>query len=75
VGELDDDAWETLEGSVNVGVGTCNVMGTATKMAAVAEVPGFPLPGSTLPATASSRVSPPEGLETSLSSFLVRTSS
>ncbi|MGD6980760.1 MULTISPECIES: dihydroxy-acid dehydratase [Citricoccus] len=53
VGALDDGAWERLEGSVNVGVGTCNVMGTATTMAAVAEVLGFALPGSTLPAAAS----------------------
>ncbi|MEV4900116.1 dihydroxy-acid dehydratase [Citricoccus sp. NPDC055426] len=53
VGELDDGAWMALEGSVNVGVGTCNVMGTATTMAAVAEVLGFALPGSTLPAAAS----------------------
>ncbi|QCU77174.1 dihydroxy-acid dehydratase [Citricoccus sp. SGAir0253] len=53
VGALDDGAWAELEGGVNVGVGTCNVMGTATTMAAVAEVLGFALPGSTLPAAAS----------------------
>lgn len=47
-GEVGDDEWERLEGDVNVGVGTCNVVGTATTMAAVAEVLGFALPGSSL---------------------------
>ena len=55
MGELDDEGWAELEGSVNVGVGTCNVMGTATTMAAIAEVLGFALPGSSLPAAASER--------------------
>ncbi|NKX50718.1 dihydroxy-acid dehydratase, partial [Arthrobacter deserti] len=37
----------------NIGVGTCNVMGTATTMAAVAEMLGFALPGSALQGAAS----------------------
>ncbi|MER2134316.1 MAG: dihydroxy-acid dehydratase [Arthrobacter sp.] len=45
VGELDDEEWLELEGNLNVSVGTCNVMGTAATMAAVAEVLGFALPG------------------------------
>lgn len=49
VGEVSDADWLSLEGSVNTGVGTCNVMGTATTMAAVAEMLGFALPGSALP--------------------------
>lgn len=53
VGEVSDADWLALEGSVNTGVGTCNVMGTATTMAAVAEMLGFALPGSALPAAAS----------------------
>lgn len=57
VGELDDEAWAELEGRVNIGVGTCNVLGTATTMAAVAETLGFALPGSTLaPAASATRV-------------------
>lgn len=50
VGAVSDEDWLALEGKVNVGVGTCNVMGTATTMAAIAEMLGFALPGSTLPA-------------------------
>ena len=53
VGEVSDSEWEELEGCVNVGVGTCNVLGTATTMAAIAEMLGFALPGSTLPPAAS----------------------
>jgi dihydroxy-acid dehydratase len=48
LGRLDDDEWRTLEGDLNVGVGTCNVLGTAVTMAAIAEVLGFALPGSAL---------------------------
>lgn len=48
VGEVDDEQWVELEGDLNVDVGTCNVMGTAATMAAVAEVLGFALPGSAL---------------------------
>ena len=54
-GEASDAEWLALEGKVNVGVGTCNVMGTAITMAAVAEVLGFALPGSALPPAASER--------------------
>ncbi|MHB1172136.1 MAG: dihydroxy-acid dehydratase [Lacisediminihabitans sp.] len=53
VGELNDADWLELEGKVNIGVGTCNVMGTATTMAAVAEMLGFALPGSALQSAAS----------------------
>ncbi len=48
LGRLDDAEWNELEGALNVGVGTCNVLGTAITMAAVAEVLGFVLPGSAL---------------------------
>lgn len=55
-GELSDEDWQRLEGCLNGGVGTCNVMGTATTMAAIAEVLGLALPNSTLlPATGSER--------------------
>jgi len=54
LGQLDDEEWFAFEGRTNIGVGTCNVMGTATTMAAIAEVLGFAPPGSTLPAAASS---------------------
>jgi dihydroxy-acid dehydratase len=47
-GALDDDAWGALEGCLNGGFGTCNVMGTATTMAIVAETLGMALPGSAL---------------------------
>lgn len=50
VGLVNDEDWRELEGRSNIGVGTCNVMGTATTMAAVAEMLGFALPGSSLPA-------------------------
>lgn len=48
LGHLDDTSWRELESSLNTGVGTCNVLGTAITMAAVAEVLGFALPGSAL---------------------------
>ncbi|HXF02854.1 MAG TPA: dihydroxy-acid dehydratase [Arthrobacter sp.] len=48
VGEMEDAEWLDLEGNINVSVGTCNVMGTASTMAAIAEVLGFALPGSSL---------------------------
>jgi dihydroxy-acid dehydratase len=55
-GDLSDDDWAELEGVLNVGVGSCNVLGTATTMAAIAEVLGFALPGSALlPAASESR--------------------
>lgn len=53
LGNVDDAQWRELEGAVNVGVGTCNVMGTATTMAIIAEVLGFALPGSSLASAAS----------------------
>lgn len=53
-GEVDQQEWAEFEGNLNTGVGTCNVMGTASSMAAIAEVLGFALPGSTFPAAASS---------------------
>ncbi|MDF1503345.1 dihydroxy-acid dehydratase, partial [Roseisolibacter sp. H3M3-2] len=55
-GALGDAEWAALEGEVNVGVGTCNVMGTAITMAAIAEVLGFALPGSALPSAASAEL-------------------
>lgn len=56
-GLVGDDEWLSLEGRFNTGVGTCNVMGTAITMAAVAEVLGFSLPGSSLAvATGAERV-------------------
>ena len=48
LGNLDDAEWKELEGSLNTGVGSCNVLGTATTMASIAEVLGFALPGSSL---------------------------
>ena len=48
LGNLDDEEWLELEGSLNTGIGSCNVLGTATTMAAIAEVLGFALPGSSL---------------------------
>lgn len=47
-GRVSDAEWLELEGRLNTGFGTCNVMGTATTMAAVAEVLGFALPGTSL---------------------------
>ncbi|MCU1479393.1 MAG: dihydroxy-acid dehydratase [Subtercola sp.] len=48
IGRLGDDEWLKLEGDLNVGVGTCNVLGTATTMASIAEILGFAVPGATL---------------------------
>ncbi|MDQ1688115.1 MAG: hypothetical protein QOK42_1090 [Frankiaceae bacterium] len=47
-GRVSDDEWQALEGQLIAGFGTCNVMGTATTMSAIAEVLGFSLPGSSL---------------------------
>lgn len=44
VGEVDDAEWQEFEGNLNTDVGTCNVMGTASSMAAIAAVLGFALP-------------------------------
>lgn len=46
LGEVNDEEWLEFEGNLNINVGTCNVMGTASSMAAIAEVLGFALPGS-----------------------------
>ncbi|MFJ6393872.1 dihydroxy-acid dehydratase [Streptomyces sp. NPDC091972] len=55
-GELDDDEWQAIEGSLVPGVGTCNVLGTAVTMAMIAETLGMSLPGSSLlPATSGAR--------------------
>jgi dihydroxy-acid dehydratase len=55
-GSLSEADWVALEGELNPGIGTCNVMGTATTMAVVAEVLGMTLPGtSLLPATGAAR--------------------
>ncbi len=45
-GDLDEAAWTETEAGLNDGPGTCNVMGTASTMAAVAECLGFSVPGS-----------------------------
>lgn len=55
VGEVDDAEWLEFEGNLNTDVGTCNVMGTASSMAAIAEVLGFALPGSSFPDAVSAR--------------------
>lgn len=55
-GRLDDEGWQELEGCLNPDIGTCNVMGTATTVAAMAEALGFSLPGSSLhPAVSAER--------------------
>jgi dihydroxy-acid dehydratase len=56
IGRLGDDEWQKLEGELNVGVGTCNVLGTATTMASIAEILGFAVPGAALlPANSSAQ--------------------
>ncbi len=51
-GELDDAAWQALEGCMTRSPGTCNTAGTATTMTAAAEALGFSLPGAhSIPAT------------------------
>ncbi|MCW2545474.1 MAG: dihydroxy-acid dehydratase [Frankiales bacterium] len=47
-GQLDDTQWQDLEGSICPSSGVCNVLGTATTLAMIAEVLGFALPGSSL---------------------------
>jgi dihydroxy-acid dehydratase len=46
IGAVSDEDWTELEDRLNINVGTCNVMGTASTMSAVAEVLGFALPGT-----------------------------
>jgi dihydroxy-acid dehydratase len=60
-GDLDDAAWEELEGRIVPGAGTCNVLGTAVTMAMIAETLGMALPGtSLLPATSGARTAAAE---------------
>jgi len=55
-GLLSDEDLSCVEACLNDGVGTCNVLGTATTMAIIAEVIGMALPGSALlPATSARR--------------------
>ncbi|MBL3700710.1 dihydroxy-acid dehydratase [Leucobacter luti] len=55
VGEVDDAEWLEFEGNLNTDVGTCNVLGTASTMAAIAELLGFALPGSAFAESVSAR--------------------
>jgi dihydroxy-acid dehydratase len=58
---LGDAAWREVEATLNAGIGTCNVMGTAATMAAVAEVLGLSLPGTAfLPAGSGARIAAAE---------------
>ena len=60
-GTVDDAAWLDVEETLNSGVGTCNVMGTAATMAILAEVLGFSLPGTALlPANSAARATAAE---------------
>ena len=45
-GHISDDEWNELEAVYAGGVGTCNTMGTASTMAAIAEALGMLLPGT-----------------------------
>jgi len=47
-GQLSDREWSCLETCLNVSVGTCNVLGTASTMATAAEALGMALPGAAL---------------------------
>jgi dihydroxyacid dehydratase/phosphogluconate dehydratase len=46
-GELSDERWAELEAALTLGKGTCNTMGTASTMGALAESLGLAWPGST----------------------------
>jgi dihydroxy-acid dehydratase len=46
-GELSDDRWAELETALTLGKGSCNTMGTASTMGALAEALGLAWPGST----------------------------
>jgi dihydroxy-acid dehydratase len=46
-GELSDERWAALERALALGKGTCNTMGTASSMGAIAEALGLAWPGST----------------------------
>jgi dihydroxy-acid dehydratase len=47
-GEISDAEWQHLEGALCASVGVCNVLGTATTMAMMAEALGIAPPGSAL---------------------------
>lgn len=47
-GKVTAEEWDGLEDSFCVGAGVCNVLGTATTMAVLAEALGMALPGSAL---------------------------
>jgi dihydroxy-acid dehydratase len=46
-GELSDERWAELETALTLGKGSCNTMGTASTMGALAEALGIAWPGST----------------------------
>ncbi len=46
-GQLSNDQWAELERALTLGKGTCNTMGTASTMGALAEALGLAWPGST----------------------------
>ncbi len=46
-GQLSDERWADLERALTLGKGSCNTMGTASSMGAVAEALGLAWPGST----------------------------
>ena len=46
-GKIDADEWVSLESRMTRSPGTCNTMGTASTMTAIAEALGLALPGST----------------------------
>ncbi len=46
-GNLSDEDWELLESRMTRSHGTCNTMGTASTMTAIAEMLGMSLPGAT----------------------------
>ena len=51
VGKITEDDWVELESKMTRSIGTCNTMGTASTMTAIAEAMGMTLPGaSSLPA-------------------------
>jgi dihydroxy-acid dehydratase len=46
-GQLSDEQWEQFEVALTLGRGTCNTMGTASSMGALAETLGLAWPGAT----------------------------
>ena len=46
-GDLSDEQWRDLEDALTLGRGSCNTMGTASSMGAIAEALGLAWPGST----------------------------